>query len=101
MVEGREPAWDDVVCASANQLSSPIGEDLAVLALDEGAYYGLNPTGNRIWELLQKPTRVAEIYTALVDEFEVDAEVARRDLLALLAELHAAGLIEVLGEGTA
>ena len=79
-------------------MSSPIGEDVALLGLNEGIYYGLNATGARIWELLQQPIRVADIHSALVDEFEVDAETARQDLLAVLADLRAAGLVEVRGE---
>ena len=98
MGESGPPGWDELVCASANQVSSPIGEDVALLGLNEGIYYGLNATGARIWELLQQPIRVADIHSALVDEFEVNAETARQDLLAVLADLRAAGLVEVRGE---
>jgi hypothetical protein len=98
MGESERPDWDELVCVSPNQVSSRIGEDVTVLGLDKGTYYGLNATGARIWELLQQPIRVADIHAALVDEFDVDAETARGDLLAVLADLRAAGLVEVRGE---
>ena len=91
------PGWDDVVCVGVDQVSNPLGDEVAVLDLGRGTYYGLNSTGARIWELLQKPIRVREIHAVLVDEFEVEEETARRDLLAVLFELRAAGLIEVRG----
>ncbi len=95
MVQIEKPGLEDVVCAGPNQMSSPIGDDVAILGLDRAEYYGLNPTGARIWELLQKPTRVRDIHAAIVEEFEVDEDTAREDLLALLGQLREAGLIEV------
>ncbi len=95
MAQVDKPGWDDVVCTGPNQMSSPIGDDVAILGLDRGEYYGLNPTGARIWELLQKPIRVRDIHAAVVEEFEVDADTAREDLFALLGQLREAGLIVV------
>jgi len=91
----HKPCWEDVVCASAGQVSSRLGEEVAVLALEGGVYYGLNVTAARIWELLREPIRVSEIGQALVSEYEIDAISARRDVLAILDELSGAGLIEV------
>lgn len=93
----EEPGWDDVICAARSQVSSPVGEEVAILGLDQGVYYGLNPSGARIWELLQQPIRVRDIHAAVVREFEIDEETARRDLLDLLATLQDAELIEVQG----
>ncbi len=95
MAQVEKPGWDDVVCAGPNQMSSPIGDDVAILGLDRGEYYGLNSTGARIWELLQKPIPVRDIHAAIVEEFEVEPDVAREDLLAVLGQLREAGLIEV------
>jgi hypothetical protein len=41
---------------------------------------------------------VAEIRNALIDQFDVEAERCSRDLLQLLGELQAHGLIQVLDE---
>jgi hypothetical protein len=94
------PGWDDTVAATAHQVSTKVGDEVAILGLDQGVYYGLNPTGARIWELLANPIRVSEIHRVLVEEYEVEAEAARRDLLEVLAGLLDAGLIEVRGAGT-
>jgi hypothetical protein len=93
------PCWDDTVAATAHQVSTKVGDEVAILGLDKGLYYGLNPTGARIWELLSSPIRVSEIHRLLVEEYEVEAEPARRDLLEVLAGLLQAGLIEVRGAG--
>jgi hypothetical protein len=54
----------------------------------------LNDTGAFLWNLMQKPVRVNEMRAALVEEFDVDAETAEKDLLRVLADLRDAGLIE-------
>ena len=89
------PAWDDIVSAASGQVSSPVGDEVAILGLDRGTYYGLNPSGARIWKLLEKPIRVSEIHKAIVEEYEVDEGTARQDLLEVLAKLSEAGLLEV------
>jgi len=85
---------DSLVRVSSNQVYSQLGNEVAILELDRGVYYGLNDTGSFLWNLMQKPVRVNEMSAALVEEFEIDAETAEQDLLRVLADLRDAGLIE-------
>lgn len=87
--------WEDVVRACDHQLSAQLGEDVVVLELDAGIYFGLNATGAFIWEMLAQPTAVAAIPQRISDEFEVDDATARDDLISLLRRLHQAGLVEI------
>ncbi|MGA8023804.1 MAG: PqqD family peptide modification chaperone [Candidatus Acidiferrales bacterium] len=84
-----------VVVASAEQVSCPLGEDAAILNLKNSVYYGMNPVGARIWELLKQPKRVSELRDLLLDEYEVEPERCSQDLLALLQKMREEGLIEV------
>jgi hypothetical protein len=77
-----------IVCASPNEVSSRVGEEAAVLDLDAGLYYGLDPVGARIFELLQSPTRLGDVVSILVDEYEIDEDSAGRDLLAFVGDLY-------------
>lgn len=85
---------ETVVRASPNQVSSRVGDDLVVLDLDSSLYYALDPVGARIFELLAAPTPLSVIADALVAEFDVDAQTARADVLALANVLLAEKLIE-------
>jgi len=85
---------ESVVRVSSNQVYSRLGDEVAILELDQGVYYGLNDTGSFLWNLMQKPVRVNEMRAALVEEFDVDAETAEKDLLRVLGDLRDAGLIE-------
>ena len=84
-----------VVVAAKDQVSSDLGEEVVILNLKNGVYYGLDEVGARIWGLIQEPKAVEEIRDVLLDEYEVEVERCERDLLALLEELVADGLVEV------
>jgi len=84
-----------VVAVSPRQISSAMGAEQAILQLDAGKYFGLNPVGARVWQLLVQPRQVSEVLATLLAEYEVPADRCRADLLVLLRQLAAAGLIEV------
>ena len=94
MTEKSAIRLEDIVCASRNQVSSRVGDEAAVLHLDRAVYFGLNPVGARIWELLQKPIRLEQVAATVSAEYDVDGEAARRDLLDLVGRLLIEGLVE-------
>lgn len=61
-----------------------------------GTYFGLGPTGSRIWELLEGPTAVADVCAALAAEYDVALEVCLRDTVAFLEQLVAADLVRAV-----
>jgi hypothetical protein len=83
-----------VVCATSNQVSSRVGDEIVVLDLDSCLYYALDPVGARIFELLEQPTRLDAVLDTVVAEFDVDALTAGTDLLALVDTLVAQKLVE-------
>jgi hypothetical protein len=75
------------VVAAKHQVSSDLGEEVAILDFGAGIYYGLNEAGARIWELVQEPRTVGEIQAVILDEHEIDPVSGERDVLALLQQL--------------
>lgn len=84
-----------IVTAVREQLSADLGGESVILALGSGQYYSLNEVGSRIWQLLQEPTRVSDVRDAILQEYEVDPEECKSDLLMVLEELAAEGMIEI------
>jgi hypothetical protein len=84
-----------VVVAAKNGLSRAIEKEVAILNLKNGTYYGLDRVGAYVWKLLQQPTRVAEIRSAMLEKYEIEQTRCERELLDLLGELQREGLIEV------
>lgn len=86
---------DSVVCAAKTQVGTSVGDEVMILNLEDGVYYGLDPVGARIWELLMEPTTVLAIREILVSEFEVEPEQCEDDLFSLLRALIEVRLVDV------
>lgn len=86
---------DSIVLVSQEQMSCGLDDEAVILSLKKGVYYSLNPCGNRIWSLIQKPIRVGEVRDTLLEEFAIDKKTCEEDLLCLLAELKKEGLIAI------
>jgi len=70
-----------------------VGEEMVLLDFERGIYYGLNPVGARVWELLAEGKSTDEIIELLTDEFDVEATDAKDDVMTLMDDLAANGLV--------
>ena len=86
-----------IVSLSREQASADVSDEVVVVNLASGRYYGLNPVGARIWDLLRTARRVHEIRDAIVEDYDVDPTVCASDVVALLEHLAEEGLVEVKG----
>lgn len=84
-----------IVVAAKNQVSCDLSEEVAILDYKSGIYYGLNEVAARIWHLIQDPKSVHEIRDVLLEEYDIGSERCEHELLILLQELVACGLINV------
>ena len=86
---------DSIITVAKEQVSCDLAGETAILDLKSGQYYGLNPVGARIWDLIQQSRSVTDVLNIIVGEYDVEAESCERDLFALLEELQGKGLVEV------
>ena len=86
---------DSTVVVAKEQMSCDLDDEAVILSLEKGVYYSLNPCGNRIWSLIQKPVKVGKIRDTLLEEYDIDKETCEEDLLSLLGDLNREGLIVV------
>jgi hypothetical protein len=78
-------------------VASDIDDEKVMMSVEKGQYYGLDPVGSRVWELIEKPIKVSELIDSLLLKYDVDRETCERDVLAFLEELHEDGIL--LAEG--
>jgi len=87
-----------IIVATKQQVSCDLGEEAAILNMKNSVYYGLDPVGARIWQLLQQPRSIAEIRDVIASEYDVSAERAESDLRELIGKLLSEGLVELTSE---
>jgi hypothetical protein len=66
-----------------------------LLDLQTHAYYGLNRTGTRIWQLMSEGSTLAEISARLADEFEASPQELENAVREFVRELAEANLVEL------
>lgn len=86
---------NSLIVVSKDQVSCELADEVAILSLKDHIYYGLNPVGARVWQLLQKQMTLAALFDTLLSEYDVDANHLERDLNDLLNTLAQQGLVEI------
>lgn len=76
-------------------VSCDLVDEAAILNLKTGIYYGLDPIGARIWNLIQKPRQLNEILETLLNEYEVEKNRCQEDLIELLEQLAEKELVTI------
>jgi Coenzyme PQQ synthesis protein D (PqqD) len=79
----------------AHVMVRQLGDECVMLDMASGYYFGLDPVGARIWQLLSETSSFAEIVERLAQEYEVTPEQAESDLVRFVEELKANGLLSV------
>ena len=82
-----------VVRVSDQVVFKPVGEEMVLLDFQSGMYYGLDPIGVRIWQLIAAQRSLGDIVETLLGEYDVTRETLERDIDALVEELGSRGLI--------
>ncbi len=80
---------------SPDVLFRELAGEAVLLDLKSQRYFGLDPVGTRIWQLLDERGKTESVLQAMLDEFDVEEAELRRDIAAFIRELEAAGLIEL------
>ena len=70
-----------------------VENEVLIISSDTNTLTVLNDPGARIWELLETQMGVDELAMHLVDEFEVDAVTARRDVERFVDDLRKGNLV--------
>ena len=68
-------------------MARTVGNETVILNMESGTYFGLDPVGARIWQLIEAGKALAEICNVMLEEFEVKRDKLERDTLALASEL--------------
>ena len=79
---------------ASSTLHETIDEEMVLLNLDSGEYFGLDANGRRFFEVLCEHSTIDDSVARLQSEYDVDSERLTRDLRELVNELLDYGLLE-------
>ena len=79
---------DDVV-------SCDLDGETAILNIESGIYFGLDPVGTKIWNSLKEPCKISDLVDMILSEYDVDEERCKNDVIELINNLKENGLAKV------
>ena len=88
-------SFDQRISIPSDVLISNVQDESVILNLDSERYFGLDEVGTRFMSLLTTSSTIQAAYEVLVEEYDVDEAVLRRDLAELLEKLLEQGLVKV------
>ena len=75
-------------------LSSKIDEEVILMSIEADSYFGLDPIGSHIWELLSKqPATINELVELLLAEYDIDEETCKKDVHFFVEDMSNRNLI--------
>ena len=93
------PSLNDSVKIDDQVVFRELEGEMVLLNLETGIYFGLDPTGTRIWMLLREHESLQQVFEVLLQEYDVPEPVLKADLLRLAREFSSPGLARVRREG--
>jgi len=87
---------DTIISRRQNIMAADMSEDLVMMNMDRGMYYGLQSVAAFIWKMLEQPDTIADVCTSVQERFDgVEPDQCQSDVLAFVNDLHAEELIDV------
>lgn len=74
-------------------MARQVDDEIVILNVKSGRYFGLNDVGATIWERLSDDCSRADLVDAVLAAYEVDREQASLDVDELVDQLVEAGLV--------
>lgn len=84
---------ETIVVRTGDIMASPVDDELVMMDMERGVYFGLDAVGADIWNRLAAPLAVADLCEQLMREYDVDRATCEADVLAVLNEMADNGLL--------
>lgn len=92
--------FKDIVEISPHVMTQAIAEELVLLDLQGEAYFGLDPVGARMWNLLSEGNSLEQVVEAMILEYDVSKEELIQDLSGLVERLQEEGMAKLVTSST-
>lgn len=79
--------------AAADVITRNVGDELVILDLARGLYFGLDEVGSRVWTLMLEGQDAAAIAVTLANEYAAAPAQIEADVRGFLEQLASEGLV--------
>lgn len=84
---------EDQIVRNDAVLGADVNEEVVLLDVESGRYFGMAETARAIWEALAAPITIADLCARLSEDYDAPAEQIGTETIAFLDHLEARGLV--------
>lgn len=74
-------------------IGSPIDDEMVMMDVDKGSYFGLNSMGSEIWNLIEEPKTIQQLVNTLTDEYEISQNECETEVTKFIEALVDVNLV--------
>ena len=89
---------DCIVQRDPQVLGAEAGEDIVMVSIENGLYYGVSETAREIWQAIEHPKKIADLIDHLLKTHDIDRSTCEQQTLAFLENLMSEHLLKVKDE---
>lgn len=72
-----------------------VDDEMVLLDMNSENYFGLDAVGTDIWQVMQKQENLEKVLEVLIEQYDVEEKILKKDLLLFVQQLEESGLIKV------
>jgi hypothetical protein len=91
---------DSTVQRDPEIIAAEAGEDLVMVSIANGFYYGVSDVAREIWERVEHPTKISDLIDYLGATYNIDRSSCEQQTLAFLENLQEERLLQVRNEAS-
>jgi hypothetical protein len=76
-------------------ISAEAGEDLVMVSISNGFYYGVSDVAREIWDAIERPKKISALIDDLIATYNVERSMCEDDTLSFLENLLTEHLLQV------
>ena len=86
---------NSIVQRDPEVIAGEVDQDLIMVSIASGHYYGVSDVAREIWDAIESPKRVADLVNDLTARYNVDSCSCKEQTLSFLEALLGEGLLQV------
>ncbi len=77
----------NVLYRNADILVNEVDGETVMMSIENGSYYGMNPTGNYIWNLLETEKTIVDLLNSIAKTFSLSQEQSEKEVLPFIQKM--------------
>jgi len=87
MKEAITVTLQSVISRNPEIIHSSMDDEVVMMSVDQGLFFGVDKIGTHIWNLLETPAKVENLIEKLMAHYDVDPELCKHDTLLFLNDM--------------